>query len=305
MTDQQQLLVSLDGSGLAEAALPYAEAIAQALGGTLHLFAVAEREPGGIFVLDQEIRDQLERTRRQELSDYLATLVRGSRERGVYATTEIVAGDPAGEILAAADRIAASMIVMATHGRGGLQRSFLGSVADKVMRTASHPTLLISPGEHHLAQQEIQPISLRRIAVPLDGSPLAEAALGLAGTLAAATGAQVLLVRVQSLPLTSTMAYPYIPDLGAVEAGLERDTLQYLEGIRSRLPDGITTEIAVLRGERAVALAECLREKAVDLVVMTTHGYGGAQRLLVGSTADRLVRLEFPVLLIRAAKQTS
>ncbi len=305
MTTQQRLLVPLDESEQAEAVLPYAEGLARALGATLHLLAVVEPEPPRIFGLDTEIRTQLELELCQGMTGYLAAIAEESRAQGIAADTETVVGHPAEEILAAADRTAASMIIMATHGRGGLQRLFLGSVADKVMRTSSHPTLLVSPDEHNLGKRNLQPVALRRIAVPLDGSPLAEAALDLAGSLAAAAGARLLLVRVQSLPLTNTMAYPYMPDLGAVEADLEREAQQYLESLRSRLPAGVTSEIAVPRGVPVTALAGYFQENAVDLVVMTTHGLGGFHRLLVGSTADRLVRLGFPVLLVHATEKVA
>jgi nucleotide-binding universal stress UspA family protein len=194
------------------------------------------------------------------------------------------------------------MVVMATHGRGGLQRLFLGSVADKVMRTADQPTLLISPSEDATARQAIQ---LRRIVVPLDGSPLAEAALAPAARLAAAAGARLVLLRVQSWPVMTTMALPYVPDLGPVEAELERQAQQYLEGVLGRLPAGVAADIAVLRGIPTMTLVDYVQENAVDLVVMTTHGRGGVRRLALGSTADRLIRLGLPVLLIRAAESPS
>jgi nucleotide-binding universal stress UspA family protein len=221
MTEQERLLVPLDGSALAETALPYAEALARSLDGSLHLLAVVEREPGGPFSLAPEIRDQLVHGMLAESDTYLATMAQQSRSRGVavhWETVETIAGHAAEEILAAAGRMDADMIVMATHGRGGLQRLFLGSVADKVMRTGSQPTLLISPRDDASVQHTI---ALRRIAVPLDGSPLAEAALAPATRLAAMAEARLVLLRVQSLPLTTTMAYAYVPDLSAVEAELE------------------------------------------------------------------------------------
>jgi len=305
MTEQQRLLVPLDGSEVAEAALPYAEALARVLGGSLHLLAVVEREPGGPFALAPEIRDQLAQGQIQGMTEYLATVARELGGRGVVAgteTVETIEGHATEEILAAADRIAAGMVVMATHGRGGLQRLVLGSVADKVMRTAHQPTLLISAREDARVRQGIQ---LRRIAVPLDGSPLAEAALAPAATLAAAAGARLVLLRVQSLPVTATMADGYVPDLSAVEAELERQAQQYLAEMQGHLPAGVAADIAVLRGVPTATLADYLEENAVDLVVMTTHGRGGVRRLAMGSTADRLVRLGLPVLLIRAAEQPS
>jgi nucleotide-binding universal stress UspA family protein len=302
MTEQQRLLVPLDGSEVAEAALPYAEAIARILGGSLHLLAVVEREQGGIFGLAPEILDQLEHWQLQGMTGYLATTAAKSREGGVAVDTETVVGNAADEILAAAERTAASMVVMATHGRGGLQRLFLGSVADKVMRSAHQPTLLISPHEDVPVRQAIQ---LRRIAVPLDGSPLAEAALAPAAKLAAAAGARLVLLRVQPLPVITTMAYAYVPDLGAIEAELEHLAQQYLAEIQGRLPAGVVADLAVLRGVPTATLAEYLQENAIDLVVMTTHGRGGVRRLALGSTADRLVRLGLPVLLIRASEDAA
>ena len=150
-----------------------------------------------------------------------------------------------------------------------------------------------------------QAIHLRRIAVPLDGSPLAEAALAPAARLAAAAGARLVLLRVQSLPVMATMAYQYVPDLGEIDAELEQLAQQYLEGVLGRLPAGVAADIAVIRGVPAATLADYLQENAVDLVVMTTHGRGGVRRLALGSTADRLVRLGLPVLLIRAPEQPS
>ena len=68
MAEQQRLLVPLDGSEVAEAALPYAETIARVLGGSLHLLAVVELEPGGVFALAPEIRDQLAQGQRDEFA---------------------------------------------------------------------------------------------------------------------------------------------------------------------------------------------------------------------------------------------
>jgi len=101
------------------------------------------------------------------------------------------------------------------------------------------------------------------------------------------------------------MAYQYVPDLGEIDAELEQLAQQYLEGVLGRLPAGVAADIAVIRGVPAATLADYLQENAVDLVVMTTHGRGGVRRLALGSTADRLVRLGLPVLLIRAPEQPS
>ena len=295
MAERGLLLVPLDGSDLAEAALPYAEALARSLAEPLHLLAVVDREPGEDAELPPEFRDHLLKLRRQGLDEYLTMRAASSAGRGVTVETEIVEGDPVSAILAAADRLAVDAIIMATHGRGGFERLFLGSVADKIMRLGRHPTLLVAPHEN-VEPQEVQ---LHRIAVPLDGSPLAEAALAPAERLAAAAGAQLLLTRVQPLTLIATDAYGYVPDLGDIEAALMKQVQAYLADVQGRLSATVASETVVLRGDPAATLAQYVHEQRVDLLVMTTHGRGGVQRLVLGSTADRLVRLGLPVLLIR------
>jgi nucleotide-binding universal stress UspA family protein len=305
MIEYQPILVTLDGSELAEAALPYAEALGGIFNASLHLVAVVERESGGPFAPASEIRAQLAQWQVEGTKEYLATIARKVASHGVVAETETVetsSGHADEEILAAAARSAAGTIVMATHGRGGMQRLILGSVADKVMRAAKLPTLLVSPSEDQLTRGAVK---LRVVAVPLDGSPFAEGAFAPAAAIAAAAGAELLLVRVESPLLTTTAAYPYVPDLQAVEAQLMREARQYLEGVQERLPSTIQSDVAVLRGAPAVTMAGYLQEKAVDLVVMSTHGRGGFRRFSLGSTADRLVRVGMPVLLIRPAQGVS
>jgi nucleotide-binding universal stress UspA family protein len=258
----------------------------------LRLFAVVEAEPGGPFGRSAELRTRLFQDQRRVADEYLGTIAARSQQRGLVVETATAAGDASEQILAAAMGPDVSFLVLSTHGRGGLQRLFLGSVADKVMRLATCDTLVISPAEDH---PSVQSIYLRRIAVPLDGSALAETALGPASTLAAAARARLLLVRVESAHLTATatttMAYPYVPAHGELRAELERDAARYLEQIQDRIGGAVPTEGIVLSGAPALTLAAYLQEQAIDLVIMTTQGHGGLRRLVLGSTADRLIRL--------------
>src|SRR5581483_7956227 len=160
MERQKTLLVPLDGAAVAEAAVPYAELMAKALGASLSLLAVVEREPGELFARAAEMRAYLENAREASLRQYLALLAGTLRDRGLTADVATVLGDPAEEVLAAAERLDAAMIIMATHGRGGLDRWLIGSVADKVMRTSPRPVLLVRSLEEHPAKA---PPSLRRM----------------------------------------------------------------------------------------------------------------------------------------------
>jgi len=188
---------------------------------------------------------------------------------------------------------------MATHGRSGLERWYLGSVADKVMRLVERPILLITPAAVGEEGQAAPAVRFAHIAVPLDGSSLAEAALPAAEELAAATGGAITLVRVQPWLVTATMPYPYVPELGELETQIEAADQAYLATAAARLRPGLAVDVILLRGSPSGALLEYFAANRPDLVVMTTHGRGGLQRLVLGSTADRLVRAGLPVLLLR------
>lgn len=291
------VLVPLDESPLAEAALPYAEALARPFRARLRLLGVVERREGEILGTRPELRAHLETIARQALTTYLATTAQDLRGRGLEVAVHVRTGDPAREIVAVAEEEPDTVVAMATHGRGGFERWLIGSVADTVMRTCTRPVLLVRPPEEGT---ERKAVALRRLMVPLDGSELAQAALPLAGELARALGATLVLVRVEPWLAAMVPAYGYLPDLDRLDAEVEAAAAASLQEARRRLPADLGVETVVLRGAPAAALVDYARgEGRIDLVVMSTHGAGGLRRLLVGSTADRVVRAGLPALLIR------
>jgi nucleotide-binding universal stress UspA family protein len=189
------------------------------------------------------------------------------------------------------------MVVMATHGRGGLQRMIVGSVADKVMRMGTRPVLLVRPQE----RPALKPIALRQIMVALDGSPLAERALPLAVDISRATGATMLLVRVEPFVTAGSAPYETVPDFTRLEDEAAAAAEAYLRKVAADLPQGVHAETFVLRGFSAATLIEFAEKEGVDLVVVSTHGRGGLRRMAMGSTADRVVRSGTSTLLVRAA----
>jgi nucleotide-binding universal stress UspA family protein len=289
------IVVPLDGSELAEAALSYAESVAHATSATLRLIGVVDTGHQRPSRNADPTRDRLTMHELESLEKYLFIKAHALQTRGVRASVMAVAGSPVDEILTAQEPDVA-MLVMATHGRGGFQRLRLGSVADRVVHAATLPVLLVAPP----AAGAPEAVELRRIAVPLDGSALAESALPLAKALADASHATLTLVRVESFLMGATAAYPYAPSSPDLEAGIEEAAAAYLEHVRVTQCAGTQTESIVLRGTAAASLIQYFQELPADLVVMTTHGRGGFKRLVLGSTADRLVRSGVPVLLIRA-----
>jgi nucleotide-binding universal stress UspA family protein len=181
--DWVTLLVPLDGSPLSEAALPYAEATRA----SLHLLSVVERDLSlqmsymGIRVADMERRAaKVDDDNRRARAQYLAGKVAALQTEGLTASRAIVLGDPVDAILAAGSQDDVTMVVMTSRGRGAVGRMLVGSVADAVVRTGPRPILIVRPEYVRIPPRKTR---FEQLAVGLDGSPAAEAALPLRWTM--------------------------------------------------------------------------------------------------------------------------
>jgi len=296
---EKTILVPLDGSAESEAALPYAEAIAAAEQARIRLATVVDNQFAYLFTAsDQPVVDWTTR-QRERAADYLEGKADALRQRGLIVSTVVVDGEPSDEILREADECDAGMVATATHGRGGLERWALGSVADKIMRLGHRPTLLVRPPKNSEAANAVR---LRRLAIPLDGSERAEAAIAPAVELAQAAGAELLLARAEEWLSTSLAHWggegSYVPNLGELEQEATEMVEAYLATVRNRLPSVLGCQAVALRGLPIQELENLFDQRQVDLVVMTTHGRSGLSRFVLGSTADRFIRDGLPTLLI-------
>jgi nucleotide-binding universal stress UspA family protein len=293
------IVVPLDGSLASETALSYARALAAPEGSRIILLSVLEPEHTNDLLLHLEQDSDLARAIHARAQQYLDGIEQRLAADNLTVTSAIVSGVPSLEIARFAEDRKASLMVMATHGRGGVQRWALGSVADKVMRTSRLPTLLVRPPE---TQAEAQTVTLRRLLVPLDGSPLAETALEPATALAQAARAKLVLLRVEawvSTQLGFATEEMYVPNLPELEEAAEAGAREYLASVVQRLSGGVDCEPVVIRGFPNIMLEDYARANAIDLVIMCTHGRSGLARFVVGSKADALVRAGIPTLLIR------
>ncbi len=302
------ILIPHDGSALADTALPYAAAFTRATGLPLELLRVLE-ELRPIF--DTEGRELIwidpEQPRAEVSSpEILGPTAAKLSEQGITVKTVVRVGDPRNEILAEADSLDRPLILLASHGRGGLSRLVMGSVANRVMQLSTHPVMLVrSQASEHQPDQ----VSIKRIAVPLDGSKLSEKALPYATDLAESLGARLHLVRVaetyrDEVPETPTRIFTspsYRAMLDQFEV-LEREAQEYLEGMTTHLGrDAITVTWEVLSGDPWRQLLRYAERDDPDLIVMTTHGRGGLARWFYGSVSDRLITsVTTPLLLIRS-----
>ena len=142
----QEILVSLDGSELAEAALPHARALAKAFDARITLLSVLEPLEmypqqglvGPVVSISMNVQEEL-----ANLKQYLDGVAANLTKEGIAVRTEVREGDPASAICDYAEGNQMDIIVMSTHGRSGIQRWVYGSVADRVLRSAQVPVLLI------------------------------------------------------------------------------------------------------------------------------------------------------------------
>ena len=288
----QPILVPLDGSALAEQALPYAAALARAAGGRLRLLRACPGVSPAHLTSGAAVRlaeAALERDRRAAADD-LAAAVERMGAAGVRAEAAVRSEEPADAVLAEAAGVRAELVVMSTHGRGGAARLLHGSVADEVLRRAALPVLMVPS-----VARPWSPDGPGRVLVALDGSALAEAGLAAAERLARPFGAELVLLRVVDPP-GGTGEYAF------VEQGLERAG-RYLDRLRRRVRAGgltIRTERRV--GPAAATIAVTARERGADAIALGTRGNGGLTRLVLGSTAEAVLRqASVPLLLVPAA----
>jgi nucleotide-binding universal stress UspA family protein len=303
------LLVPLDGSPLAEQALPLARTLAALAPTSVHLLrvitpslvqtlvrheAVLLGAAGDTLGNRDEQVDRMREALESEAERYLERQASALAAQVSEVHYEVVFGMPAEQIIAAATRYSDSLIVMATHGKGGLLRWALGSVTARVLQTTSHPVLVARGSE--LGKGLPASPALRRIMVALDGSPTAERALPLAAGLARAAHADVLLVQVIN-PVDSPIA---TLSADAATGRLRELAFGYLdriaEGITRDVGRHITTIVPV--GHVAEEIVEEASRKHIDLIVLGRHGLGGALPAFLGGTAEKVSQASAVPLLV-------
>ena len=312
----ERILVPLDGSKLAQQALPYARAIAAACSAEVELIeVVAPFEECVRASTDDELVAVGAGSRfdRWPTSNEWASIAQGFREdagkrlaasealigAGVTTHSAVLEGDAAEAIIKEADARPGTLIVMATHGRSGLGRWLMGSVTDKVVRHANQPTLVVRARD----DADASPGSIGEVILPLDGSATAETAVPHALEMAKLLGAGISLIRAVSPASHADASLEYMPDSyqRLVEDARE-DAEEYLDGVATRIRDQGISEVRseALIGNAGSAIVDLARAADDPLVVMATHGRSGIGRWVLGSVADRVVRHgPGPVLVVR------
>ncbi len=294
----KHLLVPLDGSKLAEAALPVAACLAGILGAQVTLVHVIERDA------PQEIHGERHLTNPDEARSYLdETAIHAFPaeirvERHVH-TTEVK--NVARSIADHVGELRPDLIVMCTHGRGGLRGWMFGRIAQQVVGLGKTPVLLVQPSATGAAPA----FFCRRLLVTLDGNPEHEQGLTVAAGLAKICRAELYLIMVVHTfnTLTGEQAATAKMLPGATHALLdlaEQDAEEYLQRHETQLrAAGLTVSADVRRGDPAETIVTTAEETGSDLIVLATHGKTGMDAFWSGSATPNVTsRSPIPLLLV-------
>lgn len=289
MLEIRKVLFPTDFSDQAQAALPHAIRLAELHDAELHLLHVlvlhasAAMEGMEVFPGESEARAALEGA---------AEHAEGSRV--VHSVMRSIAAAPA--ILEYAEESGVDVIVMGSHGRRGLRRLFLGSVAEEVVRASSCPVLTV----HRPKEGEAESVDVKKILVPVDFSVRTRMAIDHGVELAEVYGATLEVLHVVEVP-----TYPdfYVPvHVTSIDVpSVRQQAAEHLQELTAPLRDRLQVETAVRVGRTAFEIIEAAESGAVDLIVMPSHGYSGLERALLGSVAEGVLRRSpCPVLTLKA-----
>jgi nucleotide-binding universal stress UspA family protein len=294
----KRLLVPLDGSHLAEAALSPAIYLAQRLQAPVTLVHIIERHA------PQEVHGEHHLTDCGEACTYLDEVAaRFPPEVQVEShvhTSEV--SDVARSIVEHVTELESDLIVMCTHGHGGLRRWLFGSIAQQVLSLGTSPVLLIQPDKVGSAPT----FSCRRLLVPLDGDPEHEQGLPVAAKLAQICSAVLHLVMVvhtrDTLSGERASTARLLPTtMSALLDMTQQGAEEYLNRHVTRLQaEGLSVTASVGRGAPAAVITRTAQQVETDLIVLGTHGKTGMDAFWSGSVTPRIFgRAHVPLLLVR------
>jgi nucleotide-binding universal stress UspA family protein len=297
-----RILIPLDGSKTAEKVLPYARFVVGALKLPIELLAVVDIA---------EMATHISAERARYLSTMVEDSVRSSEQylRGIAGTFPsgtkcTVEKGKAEQVIietAAADK--GTLVTMATHGRSGINRWLLGSVAEKVLRGGTNPMLLVRATEEGKTEGAA---TLKSIVVPLDGSELAEGVLPTVAELAKTLKLAVVLLRAYNIPYNAYAGGEgyYAVNYEELLTAMKDEAVDYLEKKTEAVKKlGIPDVSYVAKEGFAADEIISLAHKSPDnLIAMGTHGRSGVKRWMLGSVAETVVRHSAdPVLVLRAS----
>ena len=308
----KQILVPLDGSTRAEQALPVAIQLARASNGSIVLIRVANfpTDYGGGYTQAPLMTEQVIETELSNVDEYLKKVATSEVLAGISVKTEAMFGQPLQDILSVVESRRADLIVICSHGRTGLKRWALGSIAQALAHQSAVPLLVLRESGQVTAiasDAKSQPVCG---LVALDGSPFAETALIPAANLVAALAApdkgilHLVHVITHIGDEAQQSAKTYI-------AGVTEQLQQKLKHLNlsitwSLLQDKDVAGAIVDMAEHGEVKTNVDSVHGCDLIAMSTHGRGGLERLMMGSVTERVLHSsKLPMLIVRPQRTAS
>lgn len=296
------ILVPLDGSLLAEAALPAAAFLAGRFGARVTLFHVVEKNA------PSEVHGQPHLRSAADATAYLETLSRRGFPPGIAVNCHVHAAEAdnvAESIVAHVEELRHDLVIMCSHGRGRALHLFLGSIAQKVIAMGAQPVLITHPDD----QGGAPAFSCNNILVPLDGKPDHAQSLPVAKEIARACAAAlhlaIVIPRFASLSGEIKTTSRMLPGTAAIM--LEMVSQDARESIQAQMASlreqGFAASAHVMRGDPARTIVKAAAHAKVDLIVLATHGKTGMEAFWAGSVTHSICsRSKIPLLLIPVAK---
>ena len=281
----KHILVPLDGSEFAEQALPAAEALCIAYESRLTLLTVKQKES---FLKSIHFSLTFKGRRLSingERETYLQKIENSLKAKGVEVDHTIRTGEVAESINGLVKEIGVDMVVISSHGRSGVSRLLLGSVANQVLQQATCPIMVVHPIEG------VTPAvpKFKKLLVTLDGSEFAERVLPYVKA-SVIFESVVLLISVPQVP-EAEMYGAVVNEIQELREHAETEAKEYLEGVSTNLQKaGVNTTVIVTGSRPAQTIVSVAQKEKVDVIMMATHGRGGMDSLVVGSVAERIVQ---------------
>ena len=284
MLTLNRILCPTDFSEISTKAEAYATALAARYGASLCLLHVDPpmpvMGPYGEIPIDVRLFEE----QRQQALTAMSEARERARAAAVPAESDVRGGHPAREILAVAGEQASDLIVLGTHGRGGFEHLLLGSVAEKVMRKAPCPVMVVP-----IRAQTERGVLFSRILCPIDGSASSRDAVAFAVSLARETDGVLTLLQVVE-------PVPNVGEFGAVdtEQYRQRGEAHASKTLRAALPDDVRewckVEETVALGKPSDRILDTARTMNADVIVMGVRGRGAIDLMAFGSTTNEVVR---------------
>lgn len=287
----KKIIAAIDFSTFTDTLLSYSAALCEKYGATLLLVHVT-MDVNALLEHNETALDieSLQRSNTRYAENYLKGLTEKLNAKNDVFIRE---GNPADEISRLALEQEADMVITNTHGRSGFKRLLIGSVTEKLMKTIHCPLLALHSPDHEPQSRTASELKLEKILVGCDFSADSKLAIDYGLNLAQAFQGDLHLAHV-------------------IKPSFSKTTLQKSKELRDRLEgklngmvpessrEGWAVQAVVLDGEPYIALMEYAQEQDIDIVVLGIRGHTLWEKLLVGSTTDRLIRqASFPVLAVR------